>query len=274
MASMGNNYQYQIRFGPSFSGIVKILVLINIGVFIAQFLSAKMGMVLEDFFALTPHLVLHKFFIHQLLSYAFLHGDFMHILFNMLALWMFGSELETYWGKKNFLYFFLFSSFLGGLLSLIVHSLGYPQGTILGASGGIFGIMVAYALIWPNREVLFMLIFPIKIKYIVFLIMIPMTLFYQKENIAVWAHLGGALGGFVYFFLNRKYRFEFDGMFNFQDYFRRKKFKKYQEELESKLSAKDRVDELLEKISKNGYNSLTKKEKQFLNEASSKYYSD
>jgi len=101
-----------------------------------------------------------------------------------------------------------------------------------------------------------------------------MTLFYQKENIAVWAHLGGALGGFIYFFLNRKYRFEFDGWLDLQDYFRRKKFKKYQEEMESKLSAKDKVDELLEKISKNGYNSLSKKEKQFLNEASSKYYAD
>ena len=271
MASMGNNYQYQIRFGPSFSGIVKILVFINCGVFLLQMLPGKY---IDYFFSLTPELVLRNFYIHQLVSYAFLHGDFMHILFNMLTLWMFGSELEAYWGKKNFLYFFLFCAFGGGLLTLFAHLAGLPQGRVLGASGGIFGVMVAYALLWPNREVLFMLIFPIKIKYIVFLIMIPMTIFYQKENIAVMAHLGGALFGLAYFFLNKKYRFEFDSMLDISDYLRRRKFKKYQDEMENRLSAKDRVDELLDKISKHGYNSLNKKEKQFLNEASSKYYSD
>ena len=274
MASMGNNYQYQIRFGPSFSGIVKLLVIINSVVFLLQFVFGKMGIPFDYIFSLTSELVIQKFYIHQLITYSFLHGNFMHILFNMLTLWMFGSELEAYWGRKNFLYFFLFCSFFGGLVTLMAHSLGFDQGRVLGASGGIFGVMVAYALIWPNREVLFMLIFPIKIKYIVFLIMIPMTIFYQEGNIAHMAHLGGAIGGFTYFYLNRKFRFEFDGILDLDDYLRRKKFKKYQEEMDSRLSAKDRVDELLEKISKHGYNSLNNKEKQFLNEASTKYYSD
>ena len=104
--------------------------------------------------------------------------------------------------------------------------------------------------------------------------MIPMTLFYQQGNIAHMAHLGGAFAGFVYFYLNRKYRVDFESMLDIDDYLRRKKFKKYQEEMDSRLSAKDRVDELLEKISKHGYNSLNKNEKAFLNEASAKYFSD
>ncbi len=274
MASMGNNYQYQIRFGPSFSGIVKTLVIINCGMFILQFISGRFGLGIEYLLSLTSEMVLQKFYIHQLITYAFLHGDFMHILFNMLTLWMFGSELESYWGRKNFLYFFLLCAFMGGVFTLLAHISGFEQGRVLGASGGIFGVMVAYALIWPNREVLFMLIFPIKIKYIVFLIMIPMTLFYQQGNIAHMAHLGGAFAGFVYFYLNRKYRVDFESMLDIDDYLRRKKFKKYQEEMDSRLSAKDRVDELLEKISKHGYNSLNKNEKAFLNEASAKYFSD
>jgi hypothetical protein len=101
-----------------------------------------------------------------------------------------------------------------------------------------------------------------------------MTLFYQQGNIAHMAHLGGAVAGLAYFFVNKRYRLDFDSFLDIDDYIRRKKFKKYQEEMESKVSAKDRVDELLEKISKHGYNSLSKKEKAFLNDASAKYLSD
>jgi len=149
----------------------------------------------------------------------------------------------------------------------------FPQGTVVGASGAIFSVIIAYAMIWPNREVLVMLIFPIKIKYLVFLIMIPMTIF-AGEGIAQMAHLGGALFGLAYWYANRKFRFSFENFFDLDDYIRRKKFKIYQEKLESRARDLEKVDQLLDKISKYGYNSLTSKEKKFLNDASHKYYQD
>jgi membrane associated rhomboid family serine protease len=268
-----SNYSPQVRFGPAFTPIVKLLVIINAVVFLLQTITQLSGFTfLIDFFALNPAKV-NQFHIYQLLTYAFLHGDFFHILFNMLTLWMFGSELESYWGRKNFLIFFLLGAISGGVLTWGVNFF-WKQGIVVGASAGVFAVLIAYALIWPNREVLFMLIFPIKIKYVVFLIMVPMMFLYSGGNIAHMAHLGGGLFGFGYWFANKKFRFDFEKFLDWDDYIRRKKFKMYQEEMESRSKAIDRVDELLEKISKHGYNSLSSKEKKFLNEASNKYYKD
>ncbi|MCB1144198.1 MAG: rhomboid family intramembrane serine protease [Leptospiraceae bacterium] len=270
---MGNNYQYQIRFGPAFTPIVKALVILNSAIFLLFIILDSMNLSgIKLFFMLDSNKV-NQFYIHQLITYSFLHAGFFHLLFNMLTLWMFGSELEALWGRRNFLAFYLFSSLGGGVLTWLVNFF-YPQGLVLGASGGVIGVMVAYALIWPNREVLFMLFFPIKIKYVILIILFPMMLFSEKDNIAHIAHLGGALFGLIYFYLHRKYRFDFDSLFNLDDFIRRRKFKMYQEEMNNRLNVKDRVDELLDKISKKGYNSLSRQEKKFLNDASSKYYND
>ena len=264
---------YQVRFGPNFTPMIKILIIINASVFIMQLVSGFLNFpFINVFFSLNPDRV-SNFHIYQLVSYSFLHGSFMHLVLNMLALWMFGAELEEYWGKKNILIFYLFTAFTGGLLTWAVHFF-YHQGIVVGASGAVFGIMCAYALIWPNREVLFMMFFPVKIKYLVFLIMIPMALLQPDPGIAHMAHLGGALGGILYFFLNRRYRFEFDTAFSWDDFMRRRKFKMYQEEMNSRLHVEEKVDELLDKISKKGFNSLSKKEKKFLNDASAKYYKE
>jgi len=272
MSYTGNSYGYQVRFGPPATPTVKAIIAANIGVFIIQSINHLFqNKILEYTFALTPQLV-NEFYIWQLITYSFLHADFFHILFNMLTLWMFGGELEILWGSKRFFSFYLFSCLMGGILTYLVDTFtGFKQGTVLGASGGIYGLLAAYAIIWPNREVLFMMIFPIKIKYMVLFLML-MIAFSQGQNIAHMAHLGGVIGGLIYLYFIKKSNTAFSFKFSFKDYLHKRKMKRLQEELDKRVNVKEKVDELLEKISQKGMKSLTRKEKQFLNEASSKYY--
>lgn len=198
---MGYGPQYQIRLGPRFSGMVRTLVLINVLVFLWQILSMWVGGGYEilRIFGLTPALVLGKLFVWQLLTYLFLHADFFHIFFNMFALWMFGSELERYWGSHAFLRYFLITGVGAGLLSVLVD----PYSTIptIGASGAVYGILLAYALMFPNRYVYLYFLFPVKVKYFVLAIgafAFLSALASPGSTIAHVAHLGGMLFGWLY----------------------------------------------------------------------------
>jgi membrane associated rhomboid family serine protease len=272
MVSMGNSRNYEMRLGPTWTPAVKFLIISNSVIFILQtithlFLNAK---ILEGIFALNSNMVNH-FYVFQLISYSFLHGDFFHILFNMLNLWFFGCEIEELWGKKNFFILYFLSVFMGGFLTWVVHNLGSSQGVVLGASGGVFGVMVTFALLWPNREALFMGIFPVKMKYIILILMI-MSIFYGGAHIAHMAHIGGIIGGIAFFFAKTKYKFDFN--FSISRYLQKQKMKRYQEEMYRRQNAKETVDEILDKISRKGMKSLSRKEKQFLKDASTKYYAE
>lgn len=148
---------------------------------------------------LTPSGILEQFKIYQLISYQYLHGSFLHIFFNMLILVYFAPTLENQWGSKNFLVFYTVAGAFAGFAQILFSS---PNSAILGASGSVMGVFCAYALYYPNREI--MLLFfpvPIKIKYIfmVYVIIDVMNAFTGKiPNIANIAHLGGALVGFIF----------------------------------------------------------------------------
>src|SRR5262249_17039696 len=151
-------------------------------------------------FGLTPALVTHNFYLWQLVTYIFLHdtGQFLHILFNMLALWMFGSELESLWGTKQFTKFFFLCRIGAGVFTVLL-SRNSPVTTI-GASGAIYGILAAYGILFPNRIIIF-LIFPIPAKW--FVIGLGAIAFISSfsasgSGIAHIAHLGGMLCGLVY----------------------------------------------------------------------------
>ncbi|MCC5814810.1 MAG: rhomboid family intramembrane serine protease [Leptospira sp.] len=263
----------QVRFGPSLTPMVRILIVSNAVIFLLQILFRNLiGVgVLETYFSLQPDQV-SRLWIWQLITYSFLHADFFHLLFNMLALWMFGSELENHWNSEIFLKLYLFSCFLGGLLTYIVN-FWWSQGVVVGASGGVYGLLLAYAMIWPNREILFMMIFPLKAKYFVFILML-MIAFAQGGRVAHMAHAGGFLGGFLFVRYFDLFRNLLNWNFSFSRYMQKRKFKKYQEEMDMRVNSKQKVDELLEKISKYGMKSLTKKERTFLNEASKDYYTE
>ncbi len=143
--------------------MVKYLVIACAGAFLLQSLGDNRAMI--QIFGLTPAAVLSKLFVWQIVTYLFLHGGFGHLFWNMFPLWMFGSELERYWGGKEFLRFFLITGIGAGLLSIAVQPFS-PVPTI-GASGAVYGVLMAYGLMFPERMVYLYFLFPVKVKYFV-----------------------------------------------------------------------------------------------------------
>ncbi|MDZ4727839.1 MAG: rhomboid family intramembrane serine protease [Leptospira sp.] len=269
------NPGYQLRFGPELTPTVRILLFTNGIIFLIQYVSHLIlkTNAIEAFFALNPSAVMQGF-VWQLVTYSFLHGDFMHLLMNMLTLWMFGSEVEAHYGNRPFLKFYFFCAFMGGAVTLLASLLGFPQGIVLGASGATFGLLAAYAFLWPNREIIFMLIFPLKAKFFVMILML-MIVFSQGGHIAHMAHLGGIIGAFILIKLYHNWQSSSKPTgWSLSRYLQKRRFQRYQVEMNSRENAKKRVDELLEKISKDGMNSLSRSEKKFLNEASQKYFNE
>jgi len=188
--------RYRISFGGPLTPAVKS-ILIACGItFLLQLIAGEKMIFI---FGLIPVLVWKDFFIWQLGSYIFLHGGLFHLLFNLFALFMFGCELERLWGSRFFIKYFFITGVGAGISTAVFN----PSMTIptVGASGAVFGILMAYALYYPNRIVYFNFIFPIKIKYLV-LIYGVLTFYFSFSdtggNIAHIAHLGGMLFGFVY----------------------------------------------------------------------------
>jgi membrane associated rhomboid family serine protease len=191
---------YQTR-SFSFGGVVvtpavKFLLIVNVAVF---FLQALVGDRIVDLFGLVPFQIWQNFYFWQLFTYQFLHGGLLHILFNMLGLWMFGCALERRWGSEFFLKYYFVSVIGGGILNtLFIPNQSVPS---IGASAGIYGILLAYGLIYPNQIVYFYFLFPIKMKHFVWIIG-GMALYSSIESgqsgIAHLAHLGGMLFGYLY----------------------------------------------------------------------------
>lgn len=197
---------------PPFTKAVKWLVIINAGVLL---LTTLMGALNEDIFAafraifaLTPYLVVRGW-IWQLATYSFLHQGILHLLFNMLGLWMFGSQFEQDWRTKRFLEFYFFCVIGAALTTIAVSYTGVggvsPTIPTIGASGGVFGILMAFGMIYGEREImLFPIPFSIKAKYFVagiaFITLIEAISASSGRGSAVAysAHLGGLLFGFLY----------------------------------------------------------------------------
>ncbi len=175
---------------------VKALIIANVAVFVVQELTSPAAF--RGAFALIPTAVF-RLQLWRLLSYQFLHGGVWHLGLNMLMLWMFGSELEQRWGQRFFLKYYLLCGVGGGLCYALVR-FGSGIETV-GASGSIFGLLMAYGLWFPNRVVLLGLIFPVRIRHvIVILVVIELlqTISANRAGIANAAHLGGMIFGYTY----------------------------------------------------------------------------
>src|SRR5437016_4946067 len=150
---------------------IKGLLIANLCVFLLQFFGGRQLSGLFSLFALIPVDVVQRFFIWQPATYMFLHGGIGHILWNMLALWMFGRELEGAWGTRRFLKFYFFCGIGAGFIVVIANYLfGNPASATIGASGAIYGILLASAVLWPDRIMLFNFLIPLKMKYYVMII--------------------------------------------------------------------------------------------------------
>jgi len=181
--------------------MVKYLVIINTLVFLWQFVSriGVDGYGIITTFGLVPSAVLGKLYFWQLGTYLFLHADFWHLFFNMFALWMFGTELEKKWGRRTFVRYFFITGIGAGILSVLAN----PGSTIptIGASGAIYGILLAYGLMFPERYVYLYFLFPVKVKYFVGVLGIITflnALSDQGSTVSHIAHLGGMIVGLFY----------------------------------------------------------------------------
>lgn len=189
-----------IVFGGPLSNGVRTLLFVTVGIWVFQLVAQFLAQArLERLFGLVPYDVTHHLFLWQLGTYLFLHGGFFHILFNMLALWMFGSELESLWGTRRFVRFY----FITGVGAAICSTLVSPNSTIpiIGASGAVYGILAAYGILFPDRILLLYFVIPIKAKY--FVLILGALAFWSSLSatgggVAHIAHLGGMLFGWLY----------------------------------------------------------------------------
>jgi len=182
---------------PPMPPITQALLLINVAAFI---IDQLMGGILSRWLALWP-LPSGSFLPFQVVTYAFLHGSVMHLFFNMLGLWMFGAELERVWGQPRFIRFYAASVLAAAAAQLIITLvLGNPYPTV-GASGGLYGLLLAYGMMFPNRTIM-PLFPPIPMKAKTFVLVFGgLALFFgitgTQDGVAHFAHLGGMLGGYL-----------------------------------------------------------------------------
>lgn len=180
-------------FMGSITPMVRLIIIISAACF---FLDGISRGALSAHFSLYPPLALTKGWVWQFVTYIFLHGDIWHLLFNMLALWMFGSSLERLWGGPRFLQYFLVTGIGAGIISAI---LDFSSPPIIGSSGSIYGILVAFAITFPEVELLVFFLFSMKAKHycIIFAaIELYFSLSSPGSSVAHIAHLGGMAVGF------------------------------------------------------------------------------
>ncbi|MBN2008501.1 rhomboid family intramembrane serine protease [candidate division KSB1 bacterium] len=268
---MQDNYsferpQYQFGFGNGITKAVKFLLAANGIMFFVQQVFPNFTL---NWLGLFPQDVTSHFYVWQLGTYMFLHGGFIHILLNMFILWMFGCEIERYMGEREFIRYYLICGVGGGLVHVLIQPSSMTP--VVGASGAIYGLLAAFAMLFPDRRImLFPFFISLKAKHWV-LIFLGITLLFgftgRQDGVAHFAHLGGMLVGFAYF------KFKLGGKIHIgTDFFK----KQYKERKMMSLAKKRRhtqqlreeVDAILDKINENGYDALTEHEKQTLKQAS------
>ncbi len=193
----GSNGHSSARRMPPIPPITKALILANVALFC---LDEVLGNVLSYWMALWPIQSGH-FMPWQVLTYAFMHGGVGHLFFNMLGLWMFGSELERIWGQNRYLQFLGASVLTAALTQLIMSAIGGWYNPTVGASGGLYGLLLAFGMMFPNRMIM-PLFPPIPMKAKIFVAIfggleLLLGVTGSSQGVAHFAHLGGMLGGWL-----------------------------------------------------------------------------
>lgn len=265
--------------------VIKNLLILNIGIFLLTFMvqgSSLENMIIQLFALWGINSPYGTFLPWQLVTYMFLHGGFMHLFFNMLALWMFGNELENYWGSKRFLTYYFVTGIGAGLIQLTVQFLEGSGVPTVGASGGVFGVLLAFGMMFPDRIIFFNFFIPIKAKYFVMIygaIELISGFSGMKTGIAHFAHLGGMIFGFILlkywqsggdlglwwkkFIANMNQPSTSNSSSGPKIYDFQKETGQSTKPNSAKTDAQ-RLDEILDKIAEGGYAVLTKEEKEFL----------
>ncbi len=299
--SQNSNYYRPSLFSgfKFFPPVIKGLLISNTAIYL---LTSFFGMfrygdfqlsdTITNLFALFPlHTDLYgmpTFEIWQLFTYIFLHANFLHLLFNMFALWMFGMELENTWGSKKFFLYYLLCGLGAGLSNLIIGPLFTQGGPTVGASGAVYGILLAFGMLFPNRPIFLYFFIPLRAKYFVMIFMaieLYAGITGTQDGIAHFAHLGGAAIGFLLLMVDSgkipaiKWWNTFRSIYtkppryssvdSSKEQVSDAKFYDIQSKKEIDPDQKI-VDEILDKISRDGYQNLTEAEKKILFEVSKK----
>lgn len=286
-------------FGVPIAPVTRNLLIANVAAFVLQNIFLNRFL---DYLALVPAYALGKGMLWQFVTYMFLHGGFFHLFFNMLLLWMFGSEIERYWGSSEFLKYYFVTGIGGGVLSCVFSPSSFVP--IVGASGAIFGLLLAYGMAFPDRQIYLYFLVPIRAKYLVLIlggIELLAVASPGGDGIARFAHLGGLLFGFLYIkkerlgfavrrwwgslARNRKIRLvrpgrgrpasgerdwsdERNAGFDWEREERDAGADRGQEEGGARDREQEEVDAILDKIGRRGMDSLTDEEKETLRRAS------
>jgi membrane associated rhomboid family serine protease len=232
------NYGYRMRWGGVVPPAIRNLMIACTAVFVLQTVLRLANPAAEAWFetrfGLVPDAVIHGY-IYQLATYIFLHGDIWHILFNLLFLWMFGKDLELTWGRRKFYTYFFLCGIGAGLINVLVKVIlaAFGIGSLIvpptiGASGAIFGILIAMAVLFPHQQV-WLIPFPVSLPMRVYVAIMGAIEFYftlatPGDNIAHVCHLGGMLVGYLYL---RRGTFLYNFRNHFSDWQRRRLKKKF-----------------------------------------------
>ena len=250
---------------------VKFLLIVNIVVFVLVELSGQQSLLFRTF-GLVPSLVWSKFKIWQLFTYLFIHGGIFHIFFNMFVLWMFGKDLESQWGKMEFLLFYFVCGIGAGLITVLfsVNSI-VP---IVGASGAIYGLLLAYGFTYPNQMVYLYGLVPIKVKYMVLglgAIAFFASLSASQSNVSHITHLSGVIIGLIVMYFNINWKV-------IKLWYIRMRLKGLSQQPakqdNEEAQMKKQVDKILDKLNDSGWDSLTEQEENYLTQASKRLFGD
>ena len=298
----------------AFPPFIRFLLIANVVVFVVENLflagltygGTRLDVLMMQWFALMP--IDSGFLPWQLVSYQFMHGSIGHLFFNMLALWMFGMELEHLWGTRRFATYYLLSGIAAGATHILINTLmGGPGAPTVGASGSIMGVLLAFGLTFPTRPVMMVpIFFPIPARIFVMLyagLDLVMGIMNTNDGVAHFAHLGGALGGWLLLRFGAPLFRLVDGQsgamprglrdedaidVEYRDVPRQRVRYDYQNEpatapppppaprtatptrfvVDGEAITQETIDEILDKISQAGYHSLTEHEKRILIEVS------
>ena len=260
----------RMQWGIGGAGITEAVKMLLIANGIGFLLQMLIGAPMLYYLGLIPRLAWSRFFIWQFATYMFLHGGFFHILINMYALWVFGCEVERMWGSKAFYKYY----FITGIGAGIIHTLLTPMSTIptIGASGAVLGVLTAFAMMFPDRQITLLLFFilPVTMKArTLALLFVGMSLFSgvfgSADGVAHFAHLGGMLVGYLYM----KRGGSFGSLLKpFKDWTQKRRMRIHREKQENMEKIRRAVDKILDRANDVGMENLSNEEKQFLKKAS------
>lgn len=270
---------------------IRVIITITVVVFLVQALGGMIfgrgfSQFIIGWFAFIPDILITVTQPWRLVTYLFLHAGIWHILFNMLWLWWMGRAVEEALGPRTFCAIY-FGAGIGGALLDVILAQFLGIGPIIGASGAVFGVMVAFATLYPNMPIRLILLPPIKAKYVVgALIALNLLLLNASGGVARGVHLGGALIGYLLIEwdkkggeIDRPIRFIERWWYKLRNMMKQKQFSNRNnnmysvsdvEVVEETDTSESELDEILEKISKEGYDGLSREEKKKLFELSDK----